>query len=526
MGLDNEAYKICFGLSVVFCGISALLLSCAHAGAMPVVSAVKPSSVGIMPKKIKRSPEQDDRDQSQKETVAEEESRSSMMDKEVQAATNVFAAPLRDATVQLKVSGFSQLDLAVASQRQTNGDKTGVSSTPYFHIGNTNLKLEASVKKDKMVAGWLVRLNPQLNNGCGSVVDRNGIFFKHDDVGQFEAGNIKGVDDSLFKFAQGLIGGSNGWDSGLDNVFYLPDAAYHCEGVDFVGSTHTATKVSYATPKVGDVLTLAASYTPSTAHRGNMKMSAFNHAGESGAKSKNNPNGFSRFKAKDGGKYEPFGTNNITLVARLDKQHGDWTFGGAFAYIHDSAEVWAQGKDKVDVKHVLRNTNSFGLSGLIGYGKFKFGIEYMNNGKSRLPVDNQLFTSGNWADATDQNKKDNAENAKDDNGNLKFKTPSIYNIEDGHKGHAGHVVTTTVQYKWTEKLTCAYGYQWTYRKLNDDSHTTRQTLTKTVNYRFMPGLEGYVEGDLIFLKRMGKEGEEKEGSNVGFVVVTGVRVNI
>lgn len=510
---------------MVLYGIASLLLSCAHAGATPTSIAIKPGTVGIVSKKIKVA-EQDDREQSNKETAADEETRSSLMDKELQVANNVFAAPHRDATVQLKISGFSQLDLAMTSQRQTDADKKGTSNAPYFHVGNTNVKMEASVKTDKMVAGWLVRFNPQVNSGCGSVIDRNGIFWKHDDVGQFDAGNIKGVDDSLFKFAQGLIGGSNGWDSGLTDLFYLPKESYHCEGTDFVGSTHTATKISYATPKVGDVLTLAASYTPSTAYRGNMKMNAFNHAGLDGAKSKNNPNGFTSLKAGDG-KYVPFGTNNVTLVARLDKKCGDWTYGGAFAYIHDSAEVWAKhgiDKNAADVKYQLRDTNAFGFSGLIGYGKFKFGIEYMNNGKSRLPVDDKLSQAQNWAETTKENKDDIEQ--KDDNGKQKYTVPTVYSIKDGDKGHAGHVITATAQYKWTEKLTCAYGYQWTYRKLNDESNTIRQTFTKTVNYRLMPGLEGYVEGDLIFLKNKDKDGENKDNSNVGFVVVTGVRVNI
>lgn len=490
---------------MVLYGIASLLLSCAHASASPVVAAIKPGTIGIMPKKIK-TPEQDDKNQSAKEISAEEESRSSQMDKETVVATSVFAAPHRDATVQLKISGHSQLDLGVISQRQTDGDKKGASNVPFLHIGDTKLKMEASVKKDKMVAGWLIRFNPQLNNGCDSLVDRNGIFWKHDDVGQFDAGNIKGAEDSLFKFAQKLIGGANGWDSGLDSMFVHPKDAYQCNGTDFVGSTHAATKISYYTPKIGDVLTLAASYTPSTVHRGSMEMNALNQAGEKGAKSKNNPNGFNKFKTKDG-KYEPFGTNNITLVARLDKKCGDWTFGGAFAYIRDNAEVWAKPASGEDVRYALRDTNAFGLSGLIGYGKFKFGLEYMNNGKSRLPVDNKLFT---------------AENAAAETGKEKV----IYAIDNGDKGHAGHVITATAQYKWTEKLTCALGYQWTHRKLNEEEKTRRNTFTKTVNYQFMPGLEGYIEGDLICLKKTGKDGEDKENSNVGFAVTTGVRVNI
>mgnify|MGYP001573214842 CR=1 FL=1 len=446
---------------------------------------------------------------------SEEESRSSLMDKEIQVANNVFAAPQRDATVQLKISGFSQFDLGMTSQRQTNGDKTGTSNTPYLHIGNTNLKMEASVKKDKMVTGWFLRFNPQLNNGCSSVVDRNGIFWKHDDVGQFDAGNIKGVDECLFKFAQELIGGTNGWDGSLETLFCHPDTSFPCDGTDFVGSTHTATKISYVTPKIGDMFTIAATYTPNTAHRGNIKMSGLNQMGNRGAGSSNNPNGFSYLTAKDGQEYKPFGINNITLVARLDKNSNDWTFGSAFAYIHDSAEVWAQNKDKINVKYALRNTNAFGLSGLIGYGKFKLGIEYMNNGKSRLPMDGQLFTTMNYAEVDPE--KDTSETNQ----------PSpIHKIENGNTGHAGHVITTTAQYKWTEKLTCACGYQWTYRKLNNESHTTRQTFTKTINYLFMPGLEGYIEGDLIFLKRMDKDRENKDASNKGFVLITGVRVNI
>mgnify|MGYP001558733420 FL=1 len=508
---------------MVLCGIAALLLSCAHAGAASAAIAIKPGTVGIVPKKIIAA-EQDDKNQSNQETAADEEARSSLMDKEVQVANNVFAAPHRDASVQLKVSGFSQLDLGMTSQRQTDKDKTGTSNVPAFNIGNTNLKMEASVKKDKMVAGWLVRFNPQVNNGCSGIVDRNGIFWKHDDVGQFDAGNIKGIDDSLFKFAQGLIGGSNGWDGSLDTMFYHPDDAVHCDGTDFVGSTHTATKISYATPKIGDVLTLAATYTPNTAHRGNMTMNATNQMSIKGAKSSNNPNGFTQVGDK---KYVPFGTNNITLVARLDKKCGDWTYGGAFAYIHDSAEVWAKsGIDKKDddVKYQLRDTNSFGFSGLIGYKKFQFGIEYMNNGKSRLPVDDKLFQAKNWAETTKENKEDITKTDQD--GKPKYTVPTIYSVKDGDKGHAGHVITATAQYKWTEKLTCALGYQWTYRKLNEESNTTRQTFTKTVNYSFMPGLEGYVEGDLIFLKNKDKDGENKDKSNVGFVVVAGVRVNI
>ena len=487
---------------MVLYGITALLLSSAHAGAAPVVTALKPSTVGVLPKKIKLI--QDDKAQSGKKAMAEAQVRSSsIQETEVQ---NVFAVPLRDATVQLRISGFSQLDLSMVSQDQTKGDKSGASNTPYLHIGNTNLKFEASVKKEKMEAGWLVRFNPQINHGEGRLVDRNGVYWKHDDVGQIEGGNIKGVDDSLFKFAQGLIGGANGWDGDLDTVFFHPNETFYCDGTDFIGSTHTATKVSYVSPKIGDVFTLAGSFTPSTAHRGNMDMSGLNHAGVSGAKSRNNPDGFSSYKPGKEGSYAPFGTNNITLVARLDKKHGDWTFGGAFAYIHDSSEVWAK-DGKEDKKYALNDTNSFGISGLIGYGKFKFGIEYMNNGKSRLPIDNKLFEEVTFTQ-------------EDENGNTK-----LYNIPNGDKGHAGHVVTTTLQYKWTEKLTSACGYQWTYRKLNEESHTTRQTLTKTINYLFMPGLEGYIEGDLIFLKNKMKD-DSKKNDNVGFAVTTGIRVRI
>ena len=493
---------------MMLCGIASLLLSTISASAAPVLVAVKPGTVGVLPNKIK-TPEQDDKAQSAKEIAAEEESRSSLMDKESELASNVFTAPVRDASVQLKISGFSQLDLALTSQNKTKADKSGISNTPYLHIGNTNLKFEASVKKEKMAAGWLIRLNPQLNNGCDSLVDRNGIFWKHDDVGQVDAGNIKGVDDSLFKFAQGLIGGSNFWDSGLDKIFTLPENSHYCEGTDFVGSTHTATKISYATPKIGDVLTLGASYTPNTSHRGHMGMTGLNQMERKGSKSKNNPSGFAT-KFEDG-KYVPYGTNNITLVARLNKECGDWTVGGAFTYIHDSSEVWAKSEEKngkkEDIKYSLKDTNAFGVSGLLGYHKFKIGFEFMNNGKSRLPTNNSLYKNNNFAHKPDE------------------KAP-VYGIENGDKGNAGKVFTVVAQYKWTDKLTSALAFQRTHRKLNEDSCTTRNTFSKTVNYSFMPGLEGYVETDLICLKRKDNGTEDKANSNSGLVVMAGVRVNI
>jgi|GEM_PF-5596353 len=495
-------------LSMMLYGIASLFLSTAHAG-LPAVAAIKPGTVGIMPKKG-IAPEQKDKVPSTKGIVAEEKSPSSVLERESGVVSNVFTAPVRDASVKLKVSGFSQLDLAMTSQKKTQADKTGISNTPYFHIGNTKLKFEASVEKEKMSAGWLIRFDPQLNNN--SLIDRNGVFWKHDDVGHVEAGNIKGVDDSLFKFAQGLIGGSNFWDSGLGKIFYQPEGSCYCDGVDFVGSTHTATKISYATPKIGDVLTLAASYTPNTAHRGCVGMTGLNQSADGGSKSKNNPVGF--FEDKDK-KYVPFGTNNVTLVAHLKKQCGDWTVGGSFAYIHDSAEIWAKSKgvNDPDVKYLLKDTNAFGVSGLLGYRKFNLGVEFMNNGQSRLPVDDTLFTTANNADGKNH--------AADD----KHST-SVYGIENGHKGNAGKVFTVVAQYKWTDKLRTALAFQRTHRKLNDDSCTTRDTFAKTVNYAFMPGLEGYIETDLICLKREDKGTENKEHSNSGIVVMAGVRVNI
>ncbi len=487
----------------MICGIVSLMISTAHAVAITASApAVKPAVL----KAKKMLPVQDDRAQSFKEDAADADARCSLMDKEQNTASSVYAPPMRDATVALKISGHSQIDLSMVSQRQTKKDKEGTANVPYLHIGDTKLKMEASVKKDKMVAGWLIRFNPQVNHGCGKVVDRNGIFFKHDNVGQFDAGNIKGVDDSLFKLAQNLIGGAGGWDGDLGEVFVSPEKSFEAQGVDLVGSPHIATKVSYATPKIGDVLTLAASYTPSTAHRGNVGMQENNHMNEKGVKSKNNPSGFYK-----NDKSEPYGLNNVVLVARLDKKCGDWTFGGCFAYIHDSPEIWVKNSSEEN-KYRLRDTNSFGVSGLIGYGKFKLGIEYMNHGKSRLPIDDKLSKL-----AIETSEKD------DKGGKI---TSPVYLIENGEKGHAGHVVTAVAQYRCTEKLTCALGYQWAYRKLNEDSDTTRNTFTKTVNYKFMPGLEGYLQADLVCLKRKNKDGEDKNNSNKGFVVTTGVRVNI
>lgn len=353
----------------------------------------------------------------------------------------------------LKIDGFTAINTYFINQQQRQNGKGG----PQPHIGVDVSNLFFSIMGTSASGmEYMYRITFETIPGTGNIIDQNYVQFKSK-IGTLQVGGIVGPEDTMIWDAGKIIGGTGGFDGGFNNVYNM--SAGVMRGNDNVGDTGNATKIVYYSPELMGC-TFGIAYTPSTAHRGDGKLD--NMTGSEGKFPGNR--GLFDYKG-----HQPYDLRNIAIGLTYRKTIGQWnlTLSGAGitakSYFYNSNINGGTSSGRV----AFQNTKAYQLGFVVGYGDFRFGGGYLDNGKSHLP------RTANFTYSTD---------------NI-----SLTSMNNGNAGHAWNVAAgyTMGAYQF------AAAYQRTNRNTGDNQKAHSDFYSATVDVTPLNGLKVYTEVDYI-----------------------------
>jgi len=326
---------------------------------------------------------------------------------------------------------------------------------------------------------------------AGQVFDRN-VLGLDTEFGTLQFGNTSGPYTNA-QLAQGLLG-----DNWAENTLlnkHIAGSAGSVSGHGPIGHGTSATKFTFDTKRYNGFAAHFA-YTPSTAHAGlrfaeerNEKLYLSSLVGSD--------NNDTLIKITNG--VRPYGVNNVALGASYEGAFSGVKVGFAGVFVHDSAKVrLPAGEQK------LHHTNAYMLGAKVGYANVELGLEYINNGKSRQPVDDALATAG-------------------------------FTTSKAHLGNAGRAVTVAAKYSFNERQSLAAAYGHTWRNWDDVSTAKKDHYSIVGTHKFNNHLEVYATGSLVKHKLSDAVKTEVEGlntaalttgSNKGYYLGVGARVSL
>jgi len=352
----------------------------------------------------------------------------------------------------LKIDGFTAINTYVVNQQRRENGKGG----PQPHIGVDVSNLFFTVL-GKSVSGieYMYRVTVESVPLSGSIIDQNYGQVKCV-AGTFQIGDVVGPEDTMIWDAGKIIGGTGGFDGAYSNVYNM--SAGVVRGNDNIGDTGNSTKIVYYTPEMMG-WQLGVAYTPSTAHRGDGKLDTM--TGKGVAKIPGNRGLY------DYADNQPFDLRNVAVGLTYKKEMGKWsiTLSGA-AVTAKSYFFDAETKGR----YSFQNTKSYQLGFVMGYGDFRFGGGYLDNGHSRLPR-SAGFTYG--------------------------PAKSLVNLESMNNGNAGYAYNVGAGYTWGAYQLAA-SYQRTNRNTDGGSQKASSDFySATVDVTPLQGLKIYTEVDYI-----------------------------
>ena len=353
----------------------------------------------------------------------------------------------------LKIDGFTAINSYFVNQQRRENGKGG----PQPHIGVDVSNLYFTILGTSVNGlEYMYRVTLETIPNSGSIVDQNYVQIKSA-IGTFQVGDIVGPEDTMIWDAGKIIGGTGGFDGGYNNVYNM--SAGVMRGNDNIGDTGNSTKVVYYSPELMG-WQVGVAYTPSTAHRGSEKLD--NMAGK----------GITKYPGNRG-LYEvsgnqPFDLRNVAMGLTYRKEMGKWnmTLSGAGiiakTYFFNSI-IQPNSSGRVP----FQNTKAYQLGFVMGYGDFRFGGGYLNNGKSHLPRDPN-FTYGD---------------------------PRV-NLTSMNNGNAGYAWNLGAGYT-IGAYQLAASYQRTNRNTGDLQKAGSDFYTATLDVTPLQGLKIYTEVDYI-----------------------------
>lgn len=351
----------------------------------------------------------------------------------------------------LKIDGFTAINSYFVNQQQRHNGKGG--PQPHLGVDVSNLFFTILGSSASGIE-YMYRVTLETIPGSGSIIDQNYVQFKSK-AGTLQVGDIVGPEDSMIWDAGKIIGGTGGFDGGFNNVFNM--SAGVMRGNDIIGDTGNATKIVYYSPELMG-WTFGIAYTPSTAHRGDGKLDNLTGTGV-----KKLPGNRGLF---DHAGNQPFDLRNIAIGLTYRKEIGKWniTLSGAGvtakSYFFNSAGTSHQ-------RVPFQNAKAYQLGFVLGYGDFRFGGGYLDNGKSHLPRTANFTYGSSGINLTSMN-----------NGNA----GSAWNVGAGYTMGAYQLATS---------------YQRTNRNTGNFQKAHSDFYTATVDVTPLTGLKIYTEVDYI-----------------------------
>jgi hypothetical protein len=397
----------------------------------------------------------------------------------------------------LKIDGFTAVNAYVVNQQRRENGKGG----PQPHLGVDVSNLFFTIMGTSMSGlEYMYRVTLETIPNSGSIIDQNYVQIKSR-VGIFQVGNNVGPEDTMIWDAGKIIGGTGGFDGGYSNVYNM--SAGVMRGNDNIGDTGNATKIVYYSP---DMMgwQFGVAYTPSTAHKGDGKLD--NQTGRGVSKLPGNRGLY------DHAGNQPFDLRNFAVGVTYKKEIGKWniTLSGAGivakSYFFTSSGAFGNSVGRVP----FQNTKAYQLGFVMGYGDFRFGGGYLDNGKSHLPK-NSNFRYGS--------------------------SSSTVNLTSMNNGNAGHAWNLGAGYTMG-----AYQFGTSYQRTNRNTGGAEKAhsdfYSATVDVTPLQGLKAYAEVDYI-RSRTNKTAIDREtaflnnassanigvGNNSGLLGIIGTKVS-
>ncbi|MFN7709509.1 MAG: porin [Holosporales bacterium] len=276
-------------------------------------------------------------------------------------ASNAMAA----ATPSLQISGQSTFN-AMSFRQDEKKQNGGYGNGNHFSVPDTRLNFDVFGKADgwgELEYSFLLGYNANADNDADSNVEEARLKFKGE-WGTLMMGNFRGAEERGAVGAYTVMGGTGGVDGNYMQVAQLSTDVIR--KVDASGASKDATKVMYATPRVSN-FQLVVAYTPSTQHKGDGDVQTI--------------------ATKKPGK-GPFDKNQVAFAGNYmnDFANGWGLKLSATALFGNAQRIRAADNGSAkDMK--FRNTKSYALGGIVSYGGWDLGAEWIDNGKSRVERD-------------------------------------------------------------------------------------------------------------------------------------------
>jgi predicted porin len=354
----------------------------------------------------------------------------------------------------LKINGFTAVNAYIVDQKNRINGKGG--PQPHVAVDASNLFFTIM---GTSVTGleYMYRITLETIPGTSSVVDQNYIQIKSK-AGTFQFGNTVGPEDSMIWDAGKIIGGTGGFDGGYSNVYNM--SAGVVRGNDIIGDTGNATKLVYYSPDMAG-FQVGVAYTPSTAHKGDSKLD--NTTGSSGKLPGNR------------GLYEvtgnqPFDLRNVAVGVTYKKESGAWSMTLSAAGVSAKSYFFNSTNGSAKTRVAFRDAKAYQLGAVFGYGDFRFGGGYLDNGRSHLPLSPAFKYGGNSGQAVNLGSMNNGNSGK------------AWNLGAGY---------TMGAYQF------GASYQRTNRNTGDNLKANSDFYTATIDVTPLQGLKVYTEVDYI-----------------------------
>lgn len=273
----------------------------------------------------------------------------------------------------LKINGFTAINTYFTNQQRRDNGRGG--PQPHIAVDASNLFFTIAGASASGLE-YMYRITFESIPLSENVIDQNYAQIKSG-FGTFQIGNTVGPEDTMIFDAGRIIGGTGGFDGGYNNVYNM--SAGVMRGDDNIGDTGNATKIVYYSPELMG-WQVGVAYTPNTGHKGDNKLDTMQ------------TNRIPRIPGNrglfdnGGNNMQPYDLRNVAIGVTYKKELGKWNVTLSGAGITAKSYLFSQNRATLPGGRVaFQNTKAYQLGFVAGYGDFRFGGGYLNNGNSHLP---------------------------------------------------------------------------------------------------------------------------------------------
>ena len=278
-----------------------------------------------------------------------------------------------------------------------NGSAGGKDTQGYgrgylFTTDDSKLQFDVGGKTDLgMNYGLTVAINTDTQQTSYDKTIKENYIWAEGSWGRLQLGDANGVEDFMALGGFSVLGGTGGYDGSFNRVVNFVTGTMASQGVDLVGDTGRATKVTYQTPRYYG-FQAGISFTPQQNHLGEAKINTGSHyKKEKDAYDKRSIAAGLNFLNKWDSGFE-LGLSATAIFAKTQPE-----YTGAKWTLYNQAGTPLAGKTGSGNR---KDTKAYALGTVMRYAGFELGFEFGDNGKSHQLKDFAKATGvkqkGSW----------------------------------------------------------------------------------------------------------------------------------